>query len=170
MQARESTARAVRQSLPQRGAEATRKLRQAAHLPTNLRDVNVLGTALAEVAADEAQRNPRFADDLRQRYEEIMASQRTHRSAQKGADLPPLVPLPQAEPRDRRLSIDPFAPPDPAFLIRVYGRQQLARALHDYSMDALKEAASRVQQEYPGTKPKSRASRQSVIDYIVQYS
>jgi hypothetical protein len=170
MRTREGTAQAIRQSLQQRGAEATRELRQTAHLPTNPRDVNVLGTALAEVAANEARRNPRFADELHSRYEELLASQRTPRSTSKGADLPPLIPLPQAEPRERRLSIDPFAPPDPAFLIRVYGHPQLARALHDYSMDALKEAATRVQQNHPGTKPTSRARRDTLIAYIVEHS
>ncbi|HEV2458223.1 MAG TPA: hypothetical protein VGS80_07640 [Ktedonobacterales bacterium] len=65
---------------------------------------------------------------------------------------------------------DPFSPPDPQYLIQAYGLRQLDRALQDYMLDTLKQTADRIQASHPGSKPKSRASKQSVIDYIVQYS
>ena len=66
--------------------------------------------------------------------------------------------------------VDPFAPPDPHDIIRVYGYHQLGRALQDYTLDMLKQTADKVQAEHPGTKPKSRGSKAAVIAYIVEYS
>jgi hypothetical protein len=70
---RASATQVVRRTLQQRGAEATRRLREALRLPANLNDAAILGTAVAEVAARESQRNPRFADDVRKAYEELTA-------------------------------------------------------------------------------------------------
>jgi hypothetical protein len=82
------------------------------------------------------------------------------------AELPPLVPIRRIE----GYRANPFAPPDPQFLIQLYGTHQLDRALQDYTLDMLKETATKVQADHPGTKPGSKAKKQSVIDYIVQYS
>jgi hypothetical protein len=64
----------------------------------------------------------------------------------------------------------PAAPPDPKWLIQVYGQRQLARALQDFSLDMLKLTADKVQAEHPGTRPANRGRKAAVIDYIVQYS
>lgn len=89
------------------------------------------------------------------------------RAQTKVESLPPLVPirtdLPLAPP-------DPYSPPDPATLIRTYGVAQLARALHDYSVDSLKQTASKLEARYPGTKPKNRGHRAALIAYIVEQS
>jgi hypothetical protein len=52
----------------------------------------------------------------------------------------------------------------------VYGYHQLGRALQDYTLDRLKQTADKIQAAHPGTKPKSKSSKQAVIDYIVAYS
>jgi hypothetical protein len=64
--------------------------------------------------------------------------------------------------------IDPFAPPDPAYLIQVYRSHQLDRALQEYTLPILKRTADVVQAAHPGTKPRNKSVKQSVIDYIVQ--
>jgi hypothetical protein len=66
--------------------------------------------------------------------------------------------------------MDPLAPPDPQKLIYVYGADKLARALHDFTLYMLKETAERIQRQYPDTKPKNRASKSSVIAYIVEHT
>jgi hypothetical protein len=158
------------QLLKQRGIEATRNLRDALNLPTDLNDAAALGTALAEVAAEESRRNPRFADAVKQRYDDVMRLRTpAPRPTTRRQELPPLVPLERSE-YSKRVVVDPFAPPDPHDIIRVYGYHQLNRALQDYTLDMLKQTAANVQAAHPGTKPKSRSSKAAVIDYIVQYS
>jgi hypothetical protein len=66
--------------------------------------------------------------------------------------------------------IDPFAPPDPQVLKYVYGADKLSRALQDYSIDKLKQAASVLERSYPGTKPANRSRRDALIAYIVEHS
>jgi hypothetical protein len=62
---------------------------------------------------------------------------------------------------------DPFKAPDPAMLSQLYGKDQLGKALRGYTMDMLKKTAQKVQDEHPGTKPTSKASRDGLIAYIV---
>ncbi len=163
------TAQAVHPTLKQRGDNATRDLRQAAHLPTNPQDSNVLLTALAEAATREARRNPQFASDIQRTYAQILAMRgRAGQGKSKGAQpqLPPLVALHP----DPTYPIDTFGPIDIPYLIRVYERQQLGRALYEYGLDKLKQASAPIEAAHPGTKPKNKSSKQSVIDYIVKHS
>jgi hypothetical protein len=158
------------QALRQRGADATRRLRDTLNLPSDLTDSAILGTALAEIAIEESRSNPALASRIRQRYFE-MASLRTstaqNGTRRKAEPLPPLVAIR----RDTAIrEIDSFKPPDPKFLTYVYGHAQLGRALQDYTLVMLKQTAAKVQAEHPGTKPRSKSSNAAVIDYIVQYS
>lgn len=92
-------------------------------------------------------------------------------ATQKATKAPqsPLVPVGRLLPGER-LTIDPSAPPDPAFLIRVWGRDQLALALEPYMVDMLKETAALIEAAHPGTKPTNRGRKTSLISYIVQHS
>jgi len=158
------------QLFKQRGIEATRNLRDALNLPTDLGDAAALGTALAEVAAEESRRNSRFADAVKQRYDEVMRLRApVPKNGTRKQELPPLVPLERSQ-YSKRVVVDPFAPPDPHEIIDVYGYHQLGRALQDYTLDMLKQTAAKVQDEHPGTKPRSKSSKAAVIDYIVEYS
>ena len=163
------TVQAVRPKLTDRAADATRGLRQAVHLPTKLQDSTVLAIALAEAAIREARRNPQFVSDIQQTYAEILGTRGRSgqgKSTATQSKLPPLVPL-HPDPTYR---IDTFGPIDIPFLIRVYGRQQLGRALYEYKLDKLKLASAPIEAAHPGTGPKSKSSKQSIIDYIVQHS
>ncbi|HEX8732606.1 MAG TPA: hypothetical protein VF725_11175, partial [Ktedonobacterales bacterium] len=89
------------------------------------------------------------------------------RAPMKAEKLPPLVPIRRDMPERPR---DPFAPPDPTYLVQAYGIHQLARALQDYTVDMLKQAAAKIETRHPGTKPTNRGQRASLIDYIVQHT
>jgi hypothetical protein len=134
-----------------------------------LNDATILGTSLAEAAAREMRQNPRFAGEVRKVYDELAALQRPRGKAiqANAEELPPLVPIRNDLPYRK---IDPYSPPDPAFLTLVHGRHQLARALQDCTVDMLKQTAAKIEAAHRGTKPKNRWQRQPLIDYIVQYS
>lgn len=159
------------QTLRERSVEATRRLREALHLAPDLNDSTVLGTALAEYVAERSRSDPYMAQELRQRYDELIvhSGRPRARTSRQSEPVPPLVPVGRAQPGER-LTIDPFEPPDPAFLTRVYGHAQLARALERYGVDMLKLTAERVEREHPGTKPAHRGQRKPLVDYIVKYS
>ncbi len=162
------------QTLQARSTAAIRHLRDSLRLPLDMSDAAILMTALAEVVAEATgyHPDPGLADAVRQRYRELHALRSTRKPA--GANkqtLPPLVPLKRADDEyATRVRVDPWAPPDPAAIIRVYGKDQLARALQDYMLDSLKQTAAKIEQRHPGTKPASRARKDAVIAYIVKYA
>jgi hypothetical protein len=82
------------QVFKQRGIEAPRNLRDALNVPTDLNDAAALGTALAEVAAEESRRNSRFSDAVRQRYDEVMRLRApAPKTGTRKQELSPLCPL-----------------------------------------------------------------------------
>jgi hypothetical protein len=168
-QARIATAKPSKPpTVKRRGETATENLRQFLGIPVVQGDATAFGAALAEIAFEESTRNARFASALRERYHELMAQQPAQKqgSSKQKTELPPLVLINRVE----GYRADPFSPPNPKLLIHMYGAGQLDRALQDYTLDMLKETLAKVQAEHPGTKPESKASKQSVIDYIVQQS
>lgn len=145
----------------QRSVEATRQLRTI----LGLGDLKLLATALAEVAAEEAAKNPRFATKIQDSYRELeslvtVEQTRAPTAARPRAQLVPIRTFPGWH--------DPLGPLDPYYLQRLYGDNQLALALDGYSLAKLKEAAAIVEQRFPGTKPKNRARKDSVTAYIVE--
>ncbi len=164
---RAGTAQAARPTVRQRGVDATRSLREALNLPADVNDTSILGPALAEAAAREVRRNPRFASEVRRTYDELAAMRRQSGSSTQKAELPPLVPIRTDLPYRRS---DPFAPPDPDYLIQAYGRHQLARALQGYTVEKLKMTAAALEHQHPGTKPANRGRKEALIAYIVEHS
>ncbi len=166
--ARPATTQATAAMLRQRGIDATKNLREALNLPTIVGDTTILGTVLAEVAAEEGMRNPQFASEVRRRYEEAMTQRKPVRVATgQVQELPPLVPIRRIEGGYKR---DPFLPPDPAYLVQLYGRHQLVRALQDYLVDSLKQTAAQIERQHPGTKPSNRGRKDALIAYIVAHA
>jgi len=167
---RAATLQATRPAtLRQRGVDATRVLREALNLPPGASDAHVL-TALSEIAAEEGRRNPRFAEAVRGRAGELAAqhgsSVKPTKTTTSGA-LPPLVPVRQL---GGFREIDPFKPPDPPFIVQVFGHHQLARALQDYTLDKLKQASAEIERQHPSTKPASRTRKADLIAYIVEHT
>lgn len=145
----------------QRGAEATRRLREV----LGLSDLKVLATALAEIAADEAQHNVDFGDRIRHAYREIELLPTQNRSSRKIASKPKLIPI--AAPGV--VDIDPHGDLNPFSLVQLYGANQLRAALTEYSLSRLKEASAIVEQRNPSTKPKNKSRKDTIIDYIVEH-
>jgi len=157
----------ARPSLREQGIEATRRLREALGLPADVNDAALLGTAVARAAASEARRNPRFAREVRRHYDDLQAHRGTTGTsgARHARPLEPLVAL-----RHTGAEVDPYAAPDPRALTYVYGADKLGRALQDYSIDKLRQAAAEVERTCPGTRPASRGRRDALIAYIVEHA
>lgn len=150
-------------TVAQRGALATKRLRAV----LGVDDVKLLSTALAEVAAEEAVTNRDFANRVHATYIELAAQKPirrnpTHKTAVNEVELVPVIDM-------TGIRIDPFASLDPYLLHRIYGSKQLRAALTGYSLARLKEGLDPVQTKNPGTKPQSKARKDSIIDYIVEH-
>lgn len=150
-------------TVQQRSVEATSRLRTL----VGRDDLKLLSTAVAEAAAEEAKQNSAFTQRVRALYDELASLKdvRTSRSRKASEDDVPLVPIGHIEGR----KIDPAAPLDPYFIFQLYGKDQLRRALSRYSLANLKEGLAQVERRNPGTKPRSRASKQAIIDYIFEH-
>jgi hypothetical protein len=145
-------------------------LGEVLHLTDDALDSKLLGTALAEIVAEESRRNSPFAQAVRQRYQELVTLRGSvkGRRRTKQEPLPPLIPRPETFGNVPHYRLDPYAPPNLQNIILVYGRHQLARALYDYSVDALKRAATMYEAKHPGTKPTNRGQRDPLIAYVVE--
>jgi len=155
----------------ERSVLATRRLCEALGLgvvkPNELKRLTV---ALAEAAADEAGHNSEFAAHIRVLYERYVPVKKgkTTGSSTRSKAKPEKVKLVPVGTFDES-KFNPYGPLDPYILLQLYGTKQLALALDEYSLTALKGAASLVEQRNPGTKPKNRAKKDAVLAYIVEY-
>lgn len=130
-----------------------------------LDDLKLLSASIAEAAAEEIARNEQFSRRIRDLYAELASKQGVKRTSQIPVPAVELVPLPGSE----NVRVDPFAALDPYLLQRLYGARQLREALSVYSLSKLKEALSPVEQRNPGTKPKNKSRKDSIVDYIVEH-
>lgn len=150
-------------TIQQMSAAATRELCDAIGLgaikPT---DMKYLTLALAEVAAEEARRNPGFATRVCGRYHSLLPVKAPPKPKPIDRTRVTLVPIGTV---DESL-LDPYAPPNPWALQQLYGDRQLAQALNRYSLAKLKEAVALVQERFPGTKPQ-RLTKPGITDYII---
>lgn len=150
-------------TVQQRAAEATGRLRRTLEVD----DLKLLSAAVAEVAADTAERDPRFAQRIRETYQDLYALRATRPVRRTGSEVKDVALVPIGSMGDVR--IDPYAPLDAYTLHQLYGSSQLRSALSVYSLPKLKQALAPVEQRHPGTKPTSRAEKDSIIDYIVEH-
>ena len=131
-----------------------------------LKDTKLVTAALVEAAAQGVRRNPAFAAHVRTLYEEMAAQ------PQRGRSTRPLVPWDVELTPVKQIEgyvANPALAPDPYLLFEAYGSAQLPLALGRYGLPDLLLAAESVRQRNPGTKPKNKARRADVIDYIVRY-
>ena len=63
----------------------------------------------------------------------------------------------------------PSGPLDPFALYEGYGEEQTQRVLSGLTLDNLKRSAAIVEEQNPGTKPTSRATKKALIDYVMRY-
>ncbi len=161
-------------TIQQQSAAATRELCQALGLGTlKPAELKLLTVALARVAADETRRNEDFGRRIRSLYQSLLpekpakkttpkesANRIPRRSGKQKVELIPIGTVDESE-------LNPYAPPNPWALQRLYGDPQLLLALGRYSPDKLKQTLPAMQQRYPGTKPK-RLTKPGIIEYIVE--
>jgi hypothetical protein len=160
-----STAIETRKRTPtQRVTEAAQQVATT----LGLEDQKRVSAALAEAAAEAVRRDSLFAARVRILYNQMTPAPATRRTTTQGrgtraAPDVELVPIKQVE----GWFLNPAAPPDPYFLLEVYGSKQLPLALQRYTVARLREAVELVQQRNPGTRPTGK-TRQHLIDYIVE--
>ena len=145
----------------QRAAVATQRVAEQQHLT----DLKRLAAALAELAAEEVQRNPGFAVRLRGLYEDLAPQKKaTTMRGTRAAKSPakPLTPIKRIE----GFEIDPSAPLDPYLQLEIYGAEQLEAALRRHTKANLLEAVEIVQDRYPGTGPRG-TSKDALLAYII---
>lgn len=135
--------------------------RASKHL--GLPDVKRVSVALAEVAAQEAERNRGFAERIRVLYEEL-APTRVRTKMVTAFDVK-LVPIKHVQGRE----LNPADPLDPYFLFEIYGPAQFPTALSMFPVAKLKEGVVVVERRHPDTKPTNRAQKQSLIEYMVRW-
>ena len=150
----------------ERATEATSRLKKVLNL-TDLTsaDNKRLSLAIAEVVAEEAEENSRFADRIYRLYQELAPNKVKGRKKEElqytGEDL---VPITSAV----GYSINVYGPPDPYELLKIYGKEQLPKALSLYKPAKLKETVARLMEEHPGSKPRTKTKPEDLIDYIVK--
>ena len=127
-------------------------------------DVKRLSLALTIAAAESLRGRDALAERVRSVYDDLAPRRATTRGGRKKslAAEDDLIPVKVAEGH----YIDPAAPPDPYFLLDLYGPEQLARALGRYTTPRLRLAVKAVQARHPGIKP-GGTDKQALIDYIV---
>lgn len=148
-------------TVAQRTTEAVRK---AADMMA-VDDVKRMGAALVEAALEQMHQDAAFSVRVRNLYDAMAAPKKaTGAHTRRKAGHVELVPIRQID-----IEINPAAPPDPYFLLDLYGPAQLALALQPYTAARLRETMKQVQQRNPGTKPDG-PSKQQLIEYIVRFA
>lgn len=156
-----STTATKKVSLTARSAAATAELRALVQRD----DLKLLSVALSEAAISFSKSNPAFLTKVRDVYDELATA--TTVNKQRSSRKAPAKLIPIIEPG--QIGFGPNDMLDPYKLYRLYGKEQFAQALGDYLMPDLKRASEIVMEHNPGTKPKSKARRDDLIDYIVEY-
>jgi hypothetical protein len=147
----------------------TRRMQEAlkrARDQLGVEDMKILTAALVEAAADTLHRDALLTARVRLAYKEMASRPAAKRQTSK------LVPWDVELTPVKRIEgyvANPALPPDPYFLYEAYGKTQLPIALGRYKLSDLLLAMEMVQGRNPGTKPKNKAKRDLVIDYIVQH-
>lgn len=128
-------------------------------------DLKRLSIALAEAAAEEVESNAAFAHKVLVLYDSL-APTKPAPAKKKETTTKQLVPIRPVEPGS--LDVSSAVPLDPYWLNEVFGSHQLAEALDRYPAVKVKEASAMVEKRNPGTKPKSRANKAAMVQYIVE--
>ena len=149
----------------QRASKAAEATAQSLHL----NDPKWVAAALAEIAAEEVSRNPSFGVRVRNRYDELAPAPRRRggasRTTEPTAPKRVLVPRKMIETGEVNIA----AALNPYRLYDIYGADQLADALREYTLASLREAVECVQERHPDTKPRNKGQREPIIEYIVRY-
>lgn len=127
----------------------------------------MLTTAALEVVADEVGRNGDVARRIRESYRDLLQSSQQTKTKPRPPKPEPVKLIPVGTVDESR--IKPYGPLDPYLLFDLYGAHQLRLALDGYSLIKLKEGMAAVAARNPSTRPKSKASKAPLVDYIVEH-
>lgn len=125
--------------------------------------------ALAVAAAEELNSNSAFAARVRAVYGILPAQQPKQRGGSEvktpealALGVKPIKQVPG-------FTFDPSKPLDPYLLHEAYGAAQMLQLLQVVPLPNLKQSSALVEHRNPGTKPKSRSSKASMISYIMEH-
>lgn len=131
-------------------------------------NVKLVSAAVLEAALAEMHHNPDFEQRIKSVCEQLQQSQpksRTSTSPKKGSlHNPNLVPINHTE----KYHFDPGSPPDPIFLLDLYGPDQLEQALDEFTTPFLKKSVTVMKERFPNKKLKSKATREDVIHFLME--
>lgn len=149
-------------TLTSRGVEAVWRAVETLEIT----DPKRLASVLMEVASEEVERNSRFADRVRVLYNALTPAKPQASTRGRPKLLPAdIKPIKHVEGRP----FDIGAPPDPYFLLEIFGAAQLPRVLKLYSNDGLLEAVKIVQERNPAAKLKGKSKTKTVlVDFLVR--
>ncbi|HEX2348590.1 MAG TPA: hypothetical protein VHI51_09150 [Ktedonobacterales bacterium] len=128
-------------------------------------DEKRMQAALTEIALEELERNPSFAVRVRNRYEELAPVKAARAPKAAKAAKPKLVPIKELP----GFQLDATRRLDPWFILEYFGETQLETALRMQTIGNLREAIAVVEERYPGTAPKGKATKDGAISYILEY-
>ena len=137
----------------------------------DIADPKRLASAIVEIAADEAERNARFAERVKTLYAALTPAKpvKAATKSAKGAKGPKLLPAditPIKHVEGRPFDIG--APPGPYFLLDIFGPAQLPRVLAMYSVQGLQDAVAIVQERHPNAKPKGK-TKAALVEFLVSH-
>lgn len=149
-------------SADSRAHDAWRSPRRRAAEALGVAPDAALQRALLETAAEEVERSSAFAERVRAR---VTPTSRVLRPSIH-AEAEPLVP----RSRIADAQLDPYGPPDPHYLARLYGLDQLPLALAAYSYASLRESAARLATSGPAPSAPLPRAKDALIALLVRWA
>jgi len=135
-----------------------------------LDNLKVVNLAVLEAALQEIEHNKEFAQLVKRAFEQFAPAKpqspkdKGNKATTKGTVYAtPLVPIGVVE----DYYIDLRKPPDPFFLVKVYGMHQLYQALDEHNLASLKRSVAEQMALHPNTKPKTKTKKEDIIAYLI---
>jgi hypothetical protein len=134
-----------------------------------LDNLKVVNFAVLEAALQEIEHNKEFAQLVKRAFEQFAPAKKSSKrqsskpNSKGNVYTTPLVPIGIVE--DYRLDLS--RPPDPFFLVKVYGMHQLYQALDEHNLASLKRSVAEQMALHPNTKPKTKTKKEDIIAYLI---
>jgi hypothetical protein len=131
------------------------------------RQLPELCALLAEIASNEVRYNANFRNQVKSAFDRALEPKPKPVKPPRPpkAATPTLTPIRHVDPS----RFATYGPSDPYALVEQYGHQQLSLALKKFLMPDLRKSAALVEQHNPGAQLKPKATKNEVIDFIVQH-
>ena len=130
-----------------------------------LDDAKRLANAITLAAAEELAYNALFGARIRAAYNRLPATPTRPKVTTPKAPKVTLTPIKRVE----GFEFNPGAPLNPYLVYEAFGAHQLHAALDLFSLAKLQDAARRVMERAPGTKPSNMRAKAAIIEYIERH-